>query len=150
MERLASIVLEDLSLYKQCHHCKKINLATNKICWNCTFPQLGDLTPKTIDLIKSLGREGESIYITNLAPEGIHKSREEREEFQLRAYIYNFPRENPTFFTHDELETLAVEYGKIPYETVLKAVQELEDIGTTINVEDVYCSMTLLLLNKQL
>lgn len=148
MERLASIMMEDLSLYKQCHHCKKINLAVNKICWNCTFPQLDDLTPKTIDSIKSSEREGESIYIANLVPEGFSSDKVVLETSKLKEYIYNFPRENPIYFTLEELEDLAVEYGKISYEDIIKSLQELEITETIINVSDVYCSMSLLLLNK--
>lgn len=148
MERLASIMMEDLSLYKQCHHCKKINLAVNKICWNCTFPQLDDLTPKTIDSIKSSEREGESIYIANLVPEGFSSDKVVLETSKLKEYIYNFPRENPIYFTLEELEDLAVEYGKISYEDIIKSLQELEITETIVNVSDVYCSMSLLLLNK--
>ena len=148
MERLASIMMEDLSLYKQCHHCKKINLAVNKICWNCTFPQLDDLTSKTIDSIKSLEREGESIYIANLVPEGFSPDKVVLETSKLKEYIYNFPRENPIYFTLEELEDLAAEYGKISYEDVIKSLQELEITETIVNVSDVYCSMSLLLLNK--
>ena len=148
MERLASIMMEDLSLYKQCHHCKKINLAVNKICWNCTFPQLDDLTSKTIDSIKSLEREGESIYIANLVPEGFSSDKVVLETSKLKEYIYNFPRENPVYFTLEELEDLAVEYGKISYEDIIKSLQELEITETIVNVSDVYCSMSLLLLNK--
>ena len=148
MERLASIMMEDLSLYKQCHHCKKINLAVNKICWNCTFPQLDDLTSKTIDSIKSLEREGESIYIANLVPEGFSLDKVVLETSKLKEYIYNFPRENPIYFTLEELEDLAAEYGKISYEDVIKSLQELEITETIVNVSDVYCSMSLLLLNK--
>ena len=148
MERLASIMMEDLSLYKQCHHCKKINLAVNKICWNCTFPQLDDLTSRTIDSIKSSEREGESIYIANLVPEGFSLDKVVLETSKLKEYIYNFPRENPIYFTLEELEDLAAEYGKISYEDVIKSLQELEITETIVNVSDVYCSMSLLLLNK--
>lgn len=147
MERLASVMLEDLSLYKQCHHCKKVNLAINKVCWNCTFPQLDELSNQTIENIKGLDRIGESVYIANLVPDNFCKNKKVQEDFQLKSYIYNFPRESPLYFTHYELEALANEYKKIPYEDIIKSLQELETVDTKITVDDVYCSISLLLLN---
>lgn len=66
MERLASIILENLSLYKECHHCKRINLATNTCCHTCMLPQLDPLSDKTIQRVERLSDEGETIPIANI------------------------------------------------------------------------------------
>lgn len=67
MDRLATIILEDLSLYKQCHHCKCVNLATNKYCHTCMFPELDPLSPSTIERLQRLADEEETVTIANMA-----------------------------------------------------------------------------------
>lgn len=63
MERLASIILDDLSLYGECHHCKRINLLTNSYCHTCMFPEIDSLTPARIQFINKMAYIEESIKI---------------------------------------------------------------------------------------